>query len=215
MSIPSLLRLAENKALSDLTLTGSVLDLGGDERSEYRKLIKGDAKYTTVNMSNDAVPDLMHDLEQPLPLPSVSFDHVLLINVLEHIFNYQQLLSESTRVLRAGGSLYIAVPFLVPIHPSPRDHWRFSEETLYRLLTENGFADIKVQPLSGGVFAACYLLINRLLPSPLRFLFFYTVRFIVQGLDFLVSKMAHLLGKKYEPAYYPLGYFVRGVKTDM
>ncbi len=206
MGLNSLLRLAEHEALSRIELSGKVLDLGGDRRSTYRGYLKGSAEFTIVNLSQESAPDLMHNLEQPLPLVAETFDGVLLINVLEHIFNYRQLLAESARVLKPDGMVVVVVPFLFPVHPSPKDFWRFTDEALKNMLAEAGFKDIKVEPLGSGVFAARYVLLDRLLPSPLRILGSVTFRYLAMFLDSISTALGRLLGKKYRPADYALGY---------
>lgn len=209
MRIPSLLRLAEHEALSRITLDGAVLDLGGDVRSEYRMLISGAHVFTTVNLDGEAQPDVRHDLEKPLPFADASYDHVLLINVLEHVFNYRQLLSEATRVAKPGGSVIVVVPFLFPIHPSPHDYWRFTEEALRKECALAGLTIEQIESLGTGVFAARYVALDRLLPDALRFLDYYTARYLARVLDASFTALAHLLCKKYRPAEYALGFVVR------
>ena len=212
MDIPSLLRLAEHRALSRLTLSGSVLDLGGSKHSGYLSYIKGEYVVTTVNLDEETEPDIMHDLEQPLPFVDASYDNVILINVLEHIFNYQQLLTESARALKPGSRIAVVVPFFFPIHPSPRDYWRFTGEALAEILAAAGFRDIKIEPLGSGVFSARYVALDRLMPFPMRLLGYYTCRYAVLALDRLFTAAARALGKKYSPADYALGYMVVATK---
>ena len=210
--IPSLLRLAEHRAISKLSLSGEVLDLGGDSRSEYQHLIKGTHINTIVNLDEKSKPDFLQDLEQLLPFSDESYDHVLLINVVEHIFNYRQLLSEASRVVKRGGSVVIVVPFLFPIHPSPHDYWRFSEEVLRKECELAGLKVSELVSLGGGVFSARYVMLDRLLPRPLRFVSFYTVRYFVRFADRAFDGVARLFGKKYNSADYALGYFVTASK---
>lgn len=208
MTIPSVLRLAEHKALSRVVLMGKVLDLGGTRHAEYRAFLQGTFDITTVNMDESASPDLVADLEKPIPYPDGSYDHVLLINVLEHIFEYRQLLSEAVRIVRPGGSVIIIVPFLFPIHPDPHDFWRFSRETLEKECERAGLSITTATPLGSGVFGARHLFINRLLPTPVRLLSHYTFRYLALLLDALFVMVARALGKKYEPTDYALGYAV-------
>lgn len=206
MALDTLLRRAEHRALSRVELHGKMLDLGGDSRSTYRQFLKGSAEFTLVNFSPESAPDIVHDLEQRLPIESATFDGVLLVNVLEHIFNYQQLLAESARVLKPGGQIVIVVPFSFPVHPSPHDYWRFTGEALTKILTDSGFRDIKITPLGSGVFSARYVAFDRLMPGIIRFAGHYTCRYIVLALDVIFTAIARALGKKYAPADYALGY---------
>ncbi len=206
MQIDSLLRAAEHRALRVTSLTGRVLDLGGDARAGYRALYP-DALFTTVNIDPDACPEIVHDLELPLPIEDGVYDHALLMNVLEHVFEYRQLIRESARVIRAGGSVVIVVPFLFPYHPSPRDFWRFSSDALRRECEAAGLVVESLLPLGSGVFAARSVMLDRLLPFPLRAVL-YVLRPLIGGVDALFAAFARMLGKKYVPADYALGYIV-------
>jgi SAM-dependent methyltransferase len=67
-----------------------------------------------------------------LPLGSGSVDGILCEMVLEHVEQAPQALREFARVLRPGGRMYLAVPFLWPYHASPHDYWRWTESGLAR-----------------------------------------------------------------------------------
>lgn len=209
MEIPSLLRLAEHHSLEKFTLTGKVLDIGGDVKSTYRRLIQGNHSFVTINLDEGAFPDILHDLEKPLPLGDRLFDHAILINVLEHVFEYRQLLREVVRVVKPGGEVVVVVPFLFPVHPSPHDFRRFTAEALLRECELAGMGDIRIAALGTGVFAAGYVFLDRLLPWPLRLLNFHSVRYVVALLDVIWTRVARLTKKKYTPQDYALGYVVQ------
>lgn len=200
-------RRAEYEALKGITLSGSVIDLGGERRSEYHSLFKGNFSVTTVNIAGETKPDIVADLEEPLPVADGAYDAVLLINVLEHIFEYRQLISESARVLKPGGMAVVVVPFLFPYHPSPNDYHRYTREALERMLIKAGFRDISVHALGTGVFAARFALIERLFP-PLSLL-----SFLSGWCDAVFGVLAKLLGKKYRSSDYPLGYLAIASKA--
>lgn len=206
MNVPSLLRHEEHKAISRIMFSGRVLDLGGDKNSEYLPFFQGQFNTTTLNLNKDTQPDIVHNLEKSLPLANDSYDHILLMNVLEHIFEYRALLQEVARVLKHGGSVVLTVPFLFPIHSSPQDYHRFTAMTLREELTAVGLQDISVQVLGGGIFSSIYVLFDRLLPRPLRILNFYSFRYLVYLSDIFVNRLAGVLGKKYTASDYALGY---------
>ncbi len=207
----TILRKAEYEALKRITLSGSVLDLGGEMRSEYHPLFKGEFKVTTANLGGDTQPDVVLDLEKPLPFENAAYDGVLLINVLEHIFEYRQLVSESARVLKSGGTCVIVVPFLFPVHPSPSDFHRYTAEALTRALSLSGFEKIEAVPLGTGVFAVRWVMLERLLPGFLRPLSILANP-LAGFCDALFTTFANALGKKYQPSDYPLGYVVTARK---
>ena len=64
------------------------------------------------------------------------YDFVILDQVLEHIANPDKAIHEVYRVLKRGGWLINTTPFLVQVHSSPHDYWRFTKEGMEVLLTE-------------------------------------------------------------------------------
>lgn len=202
----TLLRKAEHQALSRISLSGDVLDLGGEKRSKYALQIATEARVTTFNISPELGADIVANLEESLPIPDNSYDHALLMNVLEHVFEYRLLLGECARVVRPGGSIVIVVPYLFPYHASPSDFHRYSKEALVRALTSAGFSDIEVSPLGSGVFSAQWLFLERLLPGRIQDLLAPITHSTVQGADVLFTALARRLRKKYDPADYALGF---------
>jgi SAM-dependent methyltransferase len=208
----TILRRAEHRALEGIPLVGRVLDVGGEPRSEYRALFSGEHRFTTVNLSTELGADIVADLETPLPITDSSFDAAVLINVLEHIFEYRQLLAEVARVLVPGGTIVIVVPYLFPYHASPDDFHRYSASALTRALTLAGFTTIDVVALGSGVFSARYALIERLLPGTLQNLCAF-MRPVVSGLDALLFAIARGTRRAYRPSDYALGYRVIATKA--
>jgi len=90
----------------------------------------------------DAVGDLAE-----LPFRSQSVDGILCEMVLEHVPDAKGALREFRRVLKPGGRMYLAVPFLWPYHASPHDYWRWTSSGLEKDL--EGFEPLAIG-LSGG-----------------------------------------------------------------
>jgi len=63
-----------------------------------------------VDIDKRFKPDLVLDLEQPLPFEDSSFDLVIAYHIFEHIHNFKQLMSELWRILKPGGLLKVKVP---------------------------------------------------------------------------------------------------------
>lgn len=188
--------------LSGLELSGKVLDLGGSRKSGYHELLQGNHTIEVVNMDENSGFDKNFDLEKPFPLSNENYNAVLACNVLEHIFNYQNIFSETHRILKQDGVFVITVPFFMFIHPSPDDHWRYTKETLMRLLTEAGFKDVDVTPLGRGPGAVFVQVVGgvrggriwRIITSPFMWIF---------------DKMLSLYMSQVElRERFPLGYFV-------
>jgi SAM-dependent methyltransferase len=94
------------------------------------------------------------DLNQEIPFADGKMDVLTLSNVLEHIAEPAALLRECRRVLRAGGVLLGAVPFLIDVHQRPYDFYRYTDISLKRLLRQAGFEAVEVTP----VVSSYYLL---------------------------------------------------------
>lgn len=206
MQAPTPWRRMLYKELRYLALAGNTLDLGGSRKSGYHDIFRGSKNITVVNLDQDYGFDLQFDLESAFPLQDSTFETVLCINTLEHIFNYKQLLSESWRVLSKDGQMIIAVPFLMNIHPSPHDFWRYSKETLEIIFNEAGFTAVQIEIIGTGPFAASLQLIYPFLKfAVLRNIAYTVARF----LDWAVSFFSCDLKERY-----PLGYLVVANKYE-
>ncbi len=148
----SIIRDLEYKKISNLELFGSILDLGGSKKSGYHELIKGNHSITTVNINTDYGCDLVFDIEKKFPISDNSFDNIFLLNVLEHIYDFNNVFSESNRVLKKGGCIYAATPFVYRIHSSPSDFFRYSRSAIERMALDSGFEIVEIQELGFGFF---------------------------------------------------------------
>jgi SAM-dependent methyltransferase len=195
------------KALRKSRLRGQVLDVGGSRKSGYHELLTDVEKFVVVNLDPTTEPDYRLNLEDTFPLQDDSYDGILCMNILEHIYHYRGFLSECYRVSRKNGMLVIAVPFLLQVHRSPHDYFRFTDEALLNILTEAGFHDISITPLGSGVgLAVAQLLYNTLRYTPLRSLVEWKGR-LFDTMVSVVQKDSFLSG-----THYPLGYFITARK---
>lgn len=76
-----------------------------------------------------------------LPFVDDVFDGVYMLAVLEHVQNPFAVTQEVARVLKAGGFVLVASPFMYPVHSSPSDYFRFTDEGLRQLFP--GFREIE------------------------------------------------------------------------
>jgi SAM-dependent methyltransferase len=146
-------------------LQGRVLDVGCGQRP-YEALVPA-REYVGVDIDSEltrrlARADVFYD-GKVLPFADASFDAVLCSQVLEHVFTPAEFLTEIRRVLRPGGVLLLATPFVWDEHEQPHDFGRYSSFGLRALLERNGFvveaqrktcADFRaiVQLASGAVY---------------------------------------------------------------
>jgi SAM-dependent methyltransferase len=87
----------------------------------------------TVDIDPKSNPDIVADAHA-LPFEDGTFEIVILREVLEHVRDPRQVLSELHRVLKPGGQLLLSTRFLFPIHEAPVDRWRFTRYLLIELL---------------------------------------------------------------------------------
>jgi SAM-dependent methyltransferase len=122
-------------------LGGRVLDVGCGERP-YEALV-GAREYVGLEIDSPQTrargkADLYYDGRR-FPFPDGSFDAVLCNQVLEHVFEPDEFLSEIGRVLTPGARLLLTVPFAWDEHEQPRDFARYSSFGLQALLSRHGF----------------------------------------------------------------------------
>ena len=78
------------------------------------------------------VVDILGDLEQTLPFKEESFQTVIADQVVEHIDNFVELMTEFHRILKKDGKLIIHVPYF-------RSSWSHIDPTHVRSFTLLGF----------------------------------------------------------------------------
>ena len=140
---------------------GRVLDVGGKKqrkRGLFRPPLNSVETWEYVNIDAETMPDYVASAES-LPIADKSFDMVLLSEVLEHLQFPEQCLEEAFRVLKDGGDLVVATPFMYPLHADPYDFQRWLPEKYVFVLSKIGFQSVDVVPM-GGCFASMHDLVQ-------------------------------------------------------
>lgn len=184
-----------NTRLASVRFVGRILDVGGGRDTRYLSFHPDVIRVETLDAKAGHSINFEAD---PLPMDDGSYDTVLLFNVLEHVFNFAHLLSEARRVLARGGTMHGVVPFMVRYHPDPHDYFRYTEETLRRILGDAGFSDVQVESFGGGPFVAAAHQFLQYFPRILRVPVFMCF-FIIDGV--FVRLRPH------SRSFYPLGYY--------
>lgn len=127
------------------TLTGCLLDVGCGTMP-YKELFRVESYVGLDIDSKDTrsrgVADYLYDGTR-FPFSDASFDSVLCNQVLEHVFNPSEFISEIKRVLKPGGKLLLTVPFVWDEHEQPNDYARYSSFGLQALLENQGLEVIQ------------------------------------------------------------------------
>lgn len=199
-SLPRIL--INNRMKKTPKIRGRILDLAsGKIRPSYYRFLDIDkkAEIVSIDISDERKPDIKADLEGLFPFGDKKFDNVFCFNLLEHIFNYENLTGESFRVLKDNGKFIGTVPFLGSVHGDPDDYFRYTESTLRRIFREAGFKDAKIEALGYGPFVVGYYMIAFLFPKLIRI----PLLFLAVFLDKIIIKLNKRHGReKYVLMYY-------------
>ncbi|HXS35856.1 MAG TPA: methyltransferase domain-containing protein [Flavipsychrobacter sp.] len=100
---------------------------------------------TDVSEKNTALAaDVFYD-GNTIPFDNNFFDSVFSSEVLEHVFNPDEILEEIHRVLKPGGCLMLTCPFFWPEHEQPYDYARYSSFGIQHLMQKHGFRVVKYE----------------------------------------------------------------------
>lgn len=146
----SLLRMLEYEKLATVSLSGRVLDMGGGRNARYLKLLPKGITVESVNIDPKIEPTHLVEPGQPLPFEDNSFDAVICLNTLEHIYDAMAVLQELYRVVRPGGEVHVMVPFMFRIHGHPDDYFRATPSWWRESFARAGFGALSFFPLVWG-----------------------------------------------------------------
>ena len=111
-------------------LKGALLDFGCGTKP-YKKLFINVDSYIGVDYKiegreeSQKTVDFFYD-GKTIPFNDKEFDSILSTEVLEHVFNVEDILFEFNRVLKINGHALITTPFMWEEHEMPYDFARFT-----------------------------------------------------------------------------------------
>lgn len=187
--------------IQKIKFNGSILDLGSKKsESNVTNFINSNENIKYADKHSNNANDIKIDLEKNEDLNNIEYENVLLLNVLEHVFNFNNCLNNCYKILTKNGNFYGSTPFFFRIHESPNDYFRYTEQSLIIMLKEAGFKNINIKVIGGGIFLCFYNSMSTILnkiPLLNNILLIFC-----QILDFIIS----LFSKNFNKIY-PLGYF--------
>lgn len=114
--------------IKKLGTQAKILDLGSSIKKRASHIINLDIeKMPNIDVVGDG---------HFLPFKNDTFDAVILEAVLEHVKYPNKVISEVTRILKPGGWICVAVPFIQGYHASPYDYQRYTIYGLESLLSD-------------------------------------------------------------------------------
>ena len=203
----SILRILQIEELIKLNIKGSVLDVGGKKTpNNISNYLETKVKYLDKFAKNEE--DLIIDLEKEFNIDKIKleqFDNVLLMNVLEHVFEFNNCIQICYALTKKGGNFIGSTPFYFRIHGSPNDYFRYTDQALEKILKKVGFKNIIIYPLTGGIFISFYsniFLITNKIPL---------FNNLLLPIFTILDKIMYLFTKSYKKIM-PIGYFFKATK---
>lgn len=136
---------------------GEVLDVGG-----WDFFLTAEAKqvpferWTTLEHDQDRLLEIKDPRVQVaygdgcrMSFASESFDTVLNIQVLEHVFEPIRMVEECARVLKPGGKGIFLIPTTSTMHLAPHYHYNFSRFWIREAFARAGLEIVELRPLGG------------------------------------------------------------------
>ena len=142
-------------------LHGKLLDVGCGTKP-YRSAFVVD-EYIGLDIDNEysrkrGIADEFYD-GRIFPFLENEFEAILCNQVLEHVFNPDEFLSEIYRVMKPDEKMLVTVPFVWDEHEQPYDYARYSSFGLKALLEKNG-SDVIAHEKIGSDASIIFQLIN-------------------------------------------------------
>jgi len=199
----SLSRILQNYFLKELKIieNGNVIEFGSTISSSknFCKLING-------NYTLDFADKLSSESNINFNLEKINniekkYDLVLIFNVLEHVYNTDNAINEIKKILKPGGKIIGATPFLYRIHHAPEDYNRYTKQFFEKFFKENNLNNIHINELGFGPFCACYsITFDYLKLIPL-------LSNLILTICLLLDKFLNMFVKTSLKKIYPISYF--------
>jgi SAM-dependent methyltransferase len=137
---------------------GEVLDVGGrDYFLLVKDLLKFD-RWTCLEYEEDALLQLddpryrcIHGDGCNMHFESDTFDTVVNIQVLEHVFEPVTMVKEISRVLKPGGHALFVIPQTVDLHMAPLHFYNFTRYWIVEAMKRANLQIVELNP-NGGVW---------------------------------------------------------------
>jgi len=140
---------------------GEVLDVGGwdffltacRQKIAFTRWTSLEFDESHVLKLDDERYTLVHGDGCNMTFPDASFDTVLNIQVLEHVFEPIKMVHECARVLKPGGYGIFVIPQTAVIHAEPHHYYNFTPFWIRRVMKDAGLEIVEEKPM-GGVWSS-------------------------------------------------------------
>lgn len=183
---------------------GVILDFGCGSKP-YEQLFLNAEKYIGIDIKvsghnhKDSKVDFFYNGET-IPFEDNSFDCVVCFEVLEHVFNIDDVCREIARVLKPNGLFLGTIPFAWEEHEIPYDFARYTSYGIKHILNKNNLQVIDLVKSTTSVLTIGQLFINYVAQSTLpqkRFIGYIFRFLIIFPLNLLTMIANFILPKQY------------------
>lgn len=156
--------------------TGDVLDIGGwdfyltikNKGLNYKTWTTLENDIERTIKTDDPRFKLVHGDGCNMPFKDNSFDFVLNIQVLEHVFKPNKMVSEIRRVLKPGSYAILLIPQTSILHLAPHHYYNFTRYWILEALGRSNLDVIELKPL-GGFWSTIASRLFHFFPQSFRF----------------------------------------------
>lgn len=165
------LRVFLESNLASVPKAARVLNVGSGGRvAGVLEKVQARAGFDVVSIDLDPLrePDIVGDIITYET--DEKFDVIIMMEVLEHVTNPHNAISNIQRLLKPRGLFLMSTPFLFPIHDRPIDFFRFTRFGLAHLLSDFDAVHIKARDSWAEVFCVMLTRLNKEKLFPWRIL---------------------------------------------
>ena len=138
------------KPAVEMFARGRLLDIGCGVMPFKDIILKSVEQYDTLDFEERASGvKYVGDVQNMEMIDDQAYDSAVCFEVLEHVPDPFQAVSEIARILRKGGTLICSVPHLSRLHEEPHDYYRYTKYGLEALLTRAEFKVLDMRPRGG------------------------------------------------------------------
>jgi SAM-dependent methyltransferase len=128
-------------------VNGSVLDFGCGSKP-YKSIFNYE-QYIGIDIDSKGDKSILKDVDiyydgKNIPFENEKFDSIFCSEVLEHVFNIDEILDEFYRVLKKDGKVVITVPFAWREHEVPFDFGRYTQYGLSCMFEKHDLKLLKI-----------------------------------------------------------------------
>ncbi|MEL6369331.1 MAG: hypothetical protein AAFR03_01315 [Pseudomonadota bacterium] len=132
---------------------GRVLDIGAKPTNSKMPTFLTGKSVDYLNSDTDEAGTISVDITDPPPKTLKKYNTVLILNVLEHVFDIDAAFRFLKAAAERNGDIVVIVPYAYPFHRAPADYWRLSKDWYPAAAQRYGLDLVTLCPLSAGALS--------------------------------------------------------------